>query len=53
MDLLNIVTKVQIQEFGKGSNKGNFYLSNLNFQIWWLISGMEVMKNPKLQLKIF
>ena len=25
----------------------NFYLSNKRFQIWWLISGMEVMTKYK------
>ena len=33
-------------------SKGNIYFSNQSFQIWWLISGIEVRKNTKLQLNI-
>ena len=34
-------------------NRGNFYFSNNGyFQIWWLISGMDIMKNTKFQLNI-
>ena len=29
-------------------HKGSFYLSNQNFQIWWLFRGMEVMKKYKI-----
>ena len=29
-------------------NRGNIYFSNRNFQIWWLIRGMEVMKKYQI-----
>ena len=38
--------------FIRSLNKGNFYFSNQSFQIWWLISGIEVRKNTKFQLNI-
>ena len=34
-------------------NRGNFYLSSGSFQIWWLISDMEVMKkDSSISLKL-
>ena len=29
-------------------NRGNFYFSSQSFQIWWLISGIEVRKTHKI-----
>ena len=29
-------------------NRENFHFSNKSFLIWWVISGMEVMKKPKI-----
>ena len=33
-------------------NRGNFYFSKQNFQIWCLTSSMKVIKNTKFQHKI-
>ena len=36
--------------FTRRLNREFFYFFKPKFQIWWLISGMEVMKKPKFQL---
>ena len=48
MGLLNMTNRAQILEFYKKVNRGNFYFSNQTFQIWCLISGIEVRKTYKI-----
>ena len=49
MDLLNMTNRAQIHEFYK-KVRGNFYFSSHTFQIWWLISGIKVMKKSKISV---
>ena len=48
MDLLNMTNRAQIHNFIRRLNRGNFYFSKQSFQIWWLISGIEVRKTYKI-----
>ena len=47
-----MTNRSQIHEFYKKEIfnfiRGNFYFSNQSFQIWWLISGIEVRKTYKI-----
>ena len=40
-----------MHEFCKKVNRERFYFSNENFQVWWLNSGMEVMKKYKISVQ--
>ena len=41
-----------INESIRRLNRENFYYLNQGFQIWWLISSIEAVKNTKFQLNI-
>ena len=44
MDLVLSVMFNKSMNFIKRLNRGNFYLPKQSFKIWWLIRGMEVIK---------
>ena len=41
-------TMATSMNFIRRVNKRNLYFLNQSFQIWWLISGIEVMKTHKI-----
>ena len=48
MDLALFVMFNKSMDFIRRLNRENFYFSSQSFQIWWLISGMEVRKTHKI-----
>ena len=48
MDLINMTNRAKSMNFKRRLNRGNFYFSKQSFQIWWLISGIEVRKTYKI-----
>ena len=48
MDLGPICHVYKSMDFIRRLNRENFYFSKQSFQIWWLISGIEVRKTHKI-----